>query len=169
MAEAYNDYFTVKTTAHEVLALGDQPLFPSLLHAGFNAVDGHDVYRVIKEIYYGSKWANNITRCLRARGLQIRRFTIPRTTDEVRLASPYSWGGIGSAVGRAASAVLYGIRARSGIGLYNGQEVGKPAIEAVGLQRGRCRTTLFDYWSLPELSKWVNRGAFDAGLLSISR
>ncbi len=165
MAEAYNDFLTVKTTAPEVLALAEQPLFPSLLHAGFNAVYGHEVYRVIKNLYDGSQWANDIDTVLGGSFVFNHSVHYIENHDEVRVASPYAWSGLGAKVGRAASAILFGI-GRGPVLFYNGQEVGEQAIEAEGFSGADGRTSLFDYWSLPELSKWVNGGAFDGGQLS---
>jgi glycosidase len=50
--------------------------------------------------------------------------------------------------------------------LYFGQEVGEPAIGAEGFGGDDNRTTIFDYWGVPEHQKWMNNGAFDGGLLS---
>ena len=165
MAEAYNDYFTVRTTAPEVVALDDQPLFPGLLHAGFNAVYGHDAYRVIKDIYDGARWANDIDKVLGYDYVFHHSVLYAENHDEVRLASPNAWSGLGASVGRTASAVLFGL-SRGPILFYNGQEVGEPAVEAEGFSDADGRTTLFDYWAMPELSKWVNGQEFDGGQLS---
>jgi len=54
-----------------------------------------------------------------------------------------------------------------GLGVfYNGQEVGEPALGASGFSGDDGRTTIFDYWSMPELCKWVNNHQFDGGGLS---
>ncbi|WP_255563649.1 alpha-amylase family protein [Mucilaginibacter rivuli] len=50
--------------------------------------------------------------------------------------------------------------------IYSGQEVGEPAIEAEGFSGADGRTTIFDYWAMPELQKWINGGEFDSGGLS---
>ncbi|QKG54774.1 alpha-amylase [Hymenobacter sp. BRD67] len=50
--------------------------------------------------------------------------------------------------------------------LYMGQEVGEPAAGAAGFNTGDGRTTIFDYWSVPEHQKWMNHGKFDGGKLS---
>jgi hypothetical protein len=69
------------------------------------------------------------------------------------------------AVGRPVSAVLYAM-GRGPIMLYSGQEVGEPAEGAAGFSGDNARTTIFDYWSMPEFAKWVNGGNFDGGRLS---
>jgi glycosidase len=50
--------------------------------------------------------------------------------------------------------------------IYFGQEVGEPAKGAEGFGGDDSRTTIFDYWGVPEHQKWVNGGKFDGGLLS---
>lgn len=49
--------------------------------------------------------------------------------------------------------------------IYNGQEVGEPAKDASGFSVDDGRSTIFDYWSLPQHQKWMNGGAFDGGKL----
>lgn len=46
---------------------------------------------------------------------------------------------------------------------YFGQEVGEPARGAEGFGGEDNRTTIFDYWGVPEHQKWLNGGAFDGG------
>ena len=48
---------------------------------------------------------------------------------------------------------------------YFGQEVGEPARGAEGFGTEDNRTSLFDYWGVPEHQKWMNGGAWDGGQL----
>ncbi len=48
---------------------------------------------------------------------------------------------------------------------YFGQEVGEPARGAEGFGTEDNRTSLFDYWGIPEHQKWMNGGAWDGGQL----
>ncbi|MBN8578385.1 MAG: alpha-amylase family protein [Cytophagales bacterium] len=50
--------------------------------------------------------------------------------------------------------------------IYFGQEVGEPGAGAEGFGGDDGRTTIFDYWGVPEHQKWLNGGKFDGGLLS---
>jgi hypothetical protein len=50
--------------------------------------------------------------------------------------------------------------------IYNGQEVGEDGIENVGFAGSRNRTSIFDYASMPELLKWVNKKKYDGRKLS---
>ncbi len=49
--------------------------------------------------------------------------------------------------------------------IYFGQEVGEPGDGNAG-QGSETRTTIYDYWGVPNHVKWMNNGAFDGGLLS---
>ena len=49
--------------------------------------------------------------------------------------------------------------------IYFGQEVGEPADGDAGFGSA-TRTTIFDYWSVPQHVRWMNNGAFDGGGLS---
>ena len=68
-------------------------------------------------------------------------------------------------VGRPVSAVLFAL-GRGPMMLYNGQEVGEPALGAEGHGGDDARTTIFDYWSLPELAKWTSGHRYDGARLS---
>jgi len=53
--------------------------------------------------------------------------------------------------------------------IYFGQEVGEPGLGAEGFGGDDGRTSIFDYWGVPEHQKWVNGGLFDGGMLSDSQ
>ena len=50
--------------------------------------------------------------------------------------------------------------------LYMGQEVGEPAAGSEGFSSDDGRTSIFDYWGVPEHQKWMNQGKFDGAKLS---
>lgn len=49
---------------------------------------------------------------------------------------------------------------------YYGQEVGVKPTQAEGFQGDDGRSTIFDYWGVPEFQAWVNGGKFDGGKLN---
>ena len=49
---------------------------------------------------------------------------------------------------------------------YFGQEIGEPGMAAEGFQGADGRTTIFDWWGVPEHQKWMNGGKFDGGGLT---
>lgn len=50
--------------------------------------------------------------------------------------------------------------------IYNGQEVGENAQGSEGFSGDDGRSSIFDYWGMPQHQKWMNNGAFDGGQLS---
>jgi glycosidase len=86
--------------------------------------------------------------------------------DEQRIASPYFAGNPWLAVpGLIVTAAL----STGPVMVYFGQEVGEPAIGSEGFGADEGRTTIFDYWGVPEHQKWMNNGLFDGGQLSDSQ
>ena len=157
IAEAY-DNDPMKVERGDVLA--------ALLGAGFDAVYDDPSYKALKRIYDGPAWANDLDSTLAAQHAGTFRSSLryAENHDEVRLAARGEWGGIGMDVGRAVSGVLFGI-SRGPVLICSGQEVGEPADGAAGFGGGNARTTIFDYWCMPEFAKWVNGHRYDGGRL----
>ena len=53
--------------------------------------------------------------------------------------------------------------------VYFGQEVGVTPTQAEGFQGDDGRTTIFDYWGVPEFQAWTSDGAFDGGKLTLEQ
>ena len=84
--------------------------------------------------------------------------------DEQRIASKYFAGDAWSGVpGMVISATVD----KGPLMIYFGQEVGEPAIDIEGFSGDDGRTTIFDYWGVPEHQKWMNYGKFDGELLKM--
>ena len=164
-AEAYeNDPMKVEAADP---ALRDSGVMSALLRAGFDATYDDPAYKTLKRIYDGPAWANDLDGTLGAQRTEFFRSALryAENHDEVRLAASREWGGIGMEVGRAVGGVLFGISSGPLL-LYHGQEVGEPAEGVAGFGGGNARTTIFDYWSMPEFAKWVNGHRYDGGRLS---
>ena len=164
MGEAYNDDPAKLPPADPLLASLNNVMF-SLLNAGFNAVYDDPSYKALKNIYDGLRWANDIDTAVTSDFIYNNSLRYAENHDEVRLAGKHQWGDIGIAVGRPVAAILYGI-GRGPLMLYSGQEVGEPATGVEGFGGDDARTTIFDYWSMPELVKWVDGHKYDGALLS---
>ena len=83
--------------------------------------------------------------------------------DEQRIASSFFNGDPWKALpGMVVSATID----KGPIMIYFGQEVGEPGSGSEGFNSEDGRTTIFDYWGVPEHQKWVNGKKFDGGLLS---
>lgn len=83
--------------------------------------------------------------------------------DEQRIASRFFAGDPWKAV---PAMVISATLDTGALMIYFGQEVGEPGAGAEGFQGDDGRTTIFDYWGVPEHQKWMNQGAYDGGALS---
>jgi glycosidase len=155
-AEAYDD---------DPAKLTDGHVLDALLAAGFDAVYDDPSYDTLQGIHESGKWANDLDPLTFIGDRFHQSLRYAENHDEVRLASPKHWGGLGMKVGRPVSTVLLAM-GRGPVMVYNGQEVGEPALGEEGFGGDDGRTTIFDYWSMPEFAKWVNGGKFDGGRLS---
>jgi glycosidase len=144
---------------------GQSNVMFDLLDAGFNAVYDDHTYRAIKKIYEGPGWANDIDAARPDDFIFENSLRYSENHDEVRLAAKTQWDGLGMKVGVPVSAILYGL-SRGPIMVYNGQEVGEPGEGVEGFGGNDARTSIFDYWSMPELVKWVNDHNYDGRRLS---
>ncbi len=161
-------FFAAEAYDNDPAKLTDGNVLDALLEAGFDAVYDDPVYDALEDLYGAGKWANDLD-ALTFTGPRFHRsLRYAENHDEVRLASPLEWGGLGMAVGRPVTAVLFGM-GRGPLMIYSGQEVGEPAAGEEGFSGDDARTTIFDYWSMPELVKWVNGGKYDGGLLEPER
>jgi glycosidase len=156
MAEAYDD---------DPAKLVEGNVLDALLAAGFDAVYDHPAYGVLKGLYDAGKWCNDLDPLTFTGARFDRSLRYGENHDEVRLANPQVWGGHGMRVGRPVCAVLFAL-GRGPVLVYHGQEVGEPALGAAGFGGDDARTTIFDYWSMPEFQRWVNGGRHDGALLT---
>ncbi len=83
--------------------------------------------------------------------------------DEQRIASPDFAGNAWKII---PAMVVSATIDQGPVMIYFGQEVGEPGAGAEGFGGKDGRTSIFDYWGVPEHQKWMNGGAFDGGLLS---
>ena len=165
-AEAYNDD-PAKVPSRDPAIREDDSVMLSLLDAGFNAVYDDPGYDTLEHMAEGKAWANDLD--VVEQGLGAFFFDCAlryaENHDEIRLAHPVTWGGQGMAVGRPVTATLFGL-SRGPVMVYHGQEVGEPGLGREGFGGDDQRSSIFDYWSLPELNKWWNDGAADGAGLS---
>ncbi|MEI7908303.1 MAG: alpha-amylase family glycosyl hydrolase [Verrucomicrobiota bacterium] len=158
-------FFAAEAYDNDPAKLTDGQVLDELLDAGFDAVYDDPSYDVLEGLYDSGKWANDLDDLAftGARFHQSLRYA--ENHDEVRLANPQVWGGLGMRVGKPVCAVLFGL-GRGPLMIYQGQEVGEPAVGVKGYCGDDARSSIFDYGSLPELLKWVNGGNYDGGRLS---
>ena len=101
-----------------------------------------------------------------SRGFSARMLRFLENHDEQRIASPEFAGNPRAAIPAMVVSATLGT---GPVMVYFGQEVGEPGRGAAGFSTDDGRTTLFDYWGVPEHQKWMNGGKFDGGRLSESQ
>jgi glycosidase len=165
VAEAYAGDAQVPSGDAAAAAVTRGEVMTELLKSGFDAVYDDPSYDALKQLYDGPGTANELDTVRPRNFLFDNSLRYAENHDEVRLASPREWGGHGMELGKPVSALLFAL-SRGPVMLYSGQEVGEPALGVEGFGKDDARTTIYDYWSMPEFAKWVNGGAYDGGKLS---
>ncbi|NOU60166.1 alpha-amylase family glycosyl hydrolase [Marinifilum caeruleilacunae] len=125
------------------------------------------LYDTLKAVIRNEQPARNISNCWQAlNGLDQHMLRFLENHDEQRIASRFFSGETQKAI----PAMMVSTCLHKGPAMiYFGQEVGEPAVGESGFSGDDGRTTIFDYWNVPEHQKWMNGGAFDEGLLSASQ
>lgn len=165
LAEAYAGDAQVPSGDTQSAAVTRGEIMAELLKAGFDAVYDDPSYDALKNLFDGAGSADELDKVRPRDFVFDNSLRYAENHDEVRLASPLHWGGHGMQTGKPVTALLFAL-SRGPLLLYSGQEVGEPASGAEGFGGDDGRTTIYDYWSMPEFAKWFNGGACDGGRLS---
>ncbi|GAB3301786.1 alpha-amylase family glycosyl hydrolase [Hymenobacter tenuis] len=123
------------------------------------------LYDGLRRLMRGEGTTEDITKVWReeSRGFSGHMLRFLENHDEQRIASKDFAGNPRAAIpAMTVSATL----ATGPVMLYFGQDVGEPALASEGFSGEDGRTTIFDYWGVPEHQKWMNGGKFDGGKLS---
>lgn len=123
------------------------------------------LYDTMRRLVEGSGNADDITRLWQQETGEIapNMLRFLENHDEQRIASRYFAGNPFSALpAMALSATLH----TGPVMIYSGQELGIAANDAEGYQGDDGRTSIFDYWGIPELQAWIRGGKFNENNLS---
>ncbi|MBW3128094.1 alpha-amylase family glycosyl hydrolase [Hymenobacter profundi] len=126
------------------------------------------LYDGLRRLMSGQGTTDDITHVWReeSRGFAGNMLRFLENHDEQRIAAKEFAGNPRAAIpAMTVTATL----ANGPVMLYMGQEVGEPGRGASGFSSDDGRTTIFDYWGVPEHQKWMNGGKFDGGQLSESQ
>ncbi len=133
--------------------------------AGFDYLyDKVNLYDTLRAIETGSTSAARLTNCWQTvEGLEPHMLNFLENHDEQRFGSP-QYAGDPSRV--LPSLVVSAFIGTGSMMIYAGQEVGERATDAEGFSGLDGRTTIFDYWSIPTVRRWLNQGKADGALLT---
>lgn len=125
--------------------------------AGFDYLyDKVNLYDTLRAVETANHSAATITNCWQTvDGIGPHMLNFLENHDEQRFASVQYAGNPWRVV---ASLVVSAMISTGPFMIYAGQELGEPAAEAEGYSGLDGRTTIFDYWSIPTLRRWLNKG-----------
>ncbi len=121
-------------------------------------------YLTMREVLLDGSSARELSSCWKkVNGYEEKMLRFIENHDEQRIASQYFTGNPRKGLPAMVVAATMG---KGPVMLYSGQETGEPAEKAEGFSNDDGRTTIFDYWAIPQHQKWMNNGQFDGGLLN---
>lgn len=127
------------------------------------------LYDALKAVIKG--WANtsvidNAFDNANTKGIQSHMLHFLENHDEQRLACPDF---AGSPERGLSMMVLSATLTTGPVMIYFGQEVGVAAKGVSGFSGDDGRTTIYDYWGVPEFQAWVNHKKYDGGALTMGQ
>lgn len=127
----------------------------------YDKVNLYDTLRAIETQNYS---AARLTNCWQAvEGISQNMLNFLENHDEQRFASQFYAGNAARVI---PSLVVSATMSQGPFMLYFGQELGEPGADTEGFSGYDGRTTIFDYWSVASLRRWLNRGKCDGPLSS---
>lgn len=158
----------VKSKYPEIIFVAEiyNPLaYRDYITGGFDYLyDKVELYDTLKHIIQNKATTDDISHIWkRQEGIAQNMLTFLENHDEQRIPSPEFAGNSWKAV---PAMVLSATMNKGPVMVYFGQEVGEPGIGSEGFSGEDSRTTIFDYWGVPQHQKWMNNGKFDGGKLS---
>lgn len=122
------------------------------------------LYDTLKSIITSDSTTLSISNCWKMlEGLDAYMLRFLENHDEVRFASDAFAGDPLAAI---PAMTLSATMNRGPVMIYSGQEVGEPANGESGFSGNDGRTSIYDYFNVPEHQKWMNNGKFDGGGLT---
>ncbi|WP_226668817.1 alpha-amylase family glycosyl hydrolase [Microbulbifer aggregans] len=126
----------------------------------YDKVGTYDAIRAVMEGKAGTDPLVGIQQSLT--GIEDNMLRFLENHDEQRIASPEFAGNAEAGIpAMVVSATISGAPTL----VYFGQELGEPGAGDAGFGKA-SRTTIFDYWSVPTVRRWINGGEFDGGKLT---
>ncbi|MCM1067351.1 MAG: alpha-amylase family glycosyl hydrolase [Muribaculaceae bacterium] len=141
---------------------------PFIDYGGFDYLyDKVNLYDTLRAIETQNHSAARLTNCWQTvEGIGDRMLNFLENHDEQRFASPF----YASDAKRVLPSLVVSTMMSTGpMMIYFGQELGEPGADAEGYSGHDGRTTIFDYWSVASVRRWLNRGACNGALTEEER
>ncbi len=128
-----------------------------IFDGGFDYLyDKVNLYDTLRGIQCHRVGADRITSCWQTvDGIGNHMLNFLENHDEQRYASPFYAGRADTVL---PSLVVSSMLSTGPMMIYAGQELGEPGTDAEGFSGYDGRTTIFDYWSVPTLRRWLAGG-----------
>lgn len=141
---------------------------PFIEYGGFDYLyDKVNLYDTLRAIETQNHSAARLTGCWQTvEGIGDKMLNFLENHDEQRFASPF-YAGDASRV--MPSLVVSTMMSTGPMMIYFGQELGEPGADAEGYSGYDGRTTIFDYWSVASVRRWLNRGKCDGPLTAAEK
>lgn len=133
----------------------DMGLYREFIYrAGFDYLyDKVNLYDTLRGVMCSQLSAAAITNCWQGvEGIAPHMLNFLENHDEQRFASPQY---AGDAMKVLPSLVVMSMLSTGPLMIYMGQEIGEPGTDAEGFSGNDGRTTIFDYWSIETLRRWL--------------
>lgn len=133
---------------------------PFIEYGGFDYLyDKVNLYDTLRAIETQNHSAARLTGCWQAvEGIGDRMLNFLENHDEQRFASPFYAGD----PWRILPSLVVSTMINTGpMMVYFGQELGEPGADAEGYSGFDGRTTIFDYWSVASVRRWLDKGKCD--------
>lgn len=122
------------------------------------------LYDTLRNVICGKASAFTITHCWQlTEGIQQNMLYFLENHDEQRIASDFF---AGSAQAGFPAMIITALMNSGPVMIYAGQELGERGMEEEGFSGLDGRTTIFDYWRIDTIQRWINEEKFDGKLLS---
>ena len=144
----------------------DVGLYRDFIHiGGFDYLyDKVNLYDTLRGIQCNNFSAARLTSCWQTvEGIGGNMLNFLENHDEQRFGSKFYAGDPGLVT---PSLVVSSMISTGPMMIYAGQELGELANDAEGYSGHDGRTTIFDYWSIPTVRRWMNDGKCDESLLT---
>lgn len=154
--------------SYDVCAIAEiyQPdMYIDYIDAGFDYLyDKVGLYNTLENIFRHGQRAETLTNVWKKLcGLDDRMLRFMENHDEIRLSSKFFIGDALKSIPFVATAALMN---RGPFMIYNGQESGENAENAVGYSGDDGRTSIFDYAVMPKHQVWMADGDFNGKYFS---
>ncbi|MDE6262770.1 MAG: alpha-amylase, partial [Muribaculaceae bacterium] len=147
----------VKKSIEFIAEIYDVNLYRPFIEAGFDYLyDKVNLYDTLRAIQCFGVGADRLTSCWQTvDGLGPHMLNFLENHDEQRYASPFY---AGDAMTVMPSLTVASTISTGPMMIYFGQELGEKGMDSEGFSGEDGRTTIFDYWTVNTISRWLSGG-----------